>query len=134
MNYLYPIVSVLLVSAIAFVGLWSFALKEKWLKRTVLYLVSFSAGALLGDTFFHLLPESAQNGFVLTISLFVLLGIFISFVIEKLLWRHCHLHNCKHAHHAHKKIEPFAYINLMGDGIHNFIDGLIIGASYIVNT
>ncbi|PIN75125.1 ZIP family metal transporter [Candidatus Woesearchaeota archaeon CG10_big_fil_rev_8_21_14_0_10_37_12] len=134
MNYLYPILSVLIVSLIAFVGLWAFAINVKRLKQIVFYLVSFSAGALLGNTFFHLLPEIAEEiGFTVQVSLLVLFGIFLSFVIEKLLWRHCHLHDCKHKEHHHKKIQPFAYINLLGDGVHNFIDGLIIGASYLIS-
>lgn len=132
MQWLYPILSVVIVSAIAFIGLWTFAMKTPQLQRIVLYLVSFSAGALLGDAFIHLLPEAADGGFGLSISLYILLGIIVSFVIEKIIWRHCHLHKCAASHH-HVQPQPFAYLNLIGDGVHNFIDGLIIGGSYLVS-
>jgi zinc and cadmium transporter len=56
------------------------------------------------------------------------LGIIISFIIEKMLqWRHCHIPTSEEHPHS------FAYMNLLGDGVHNFIDGLIIGGSYLVN-
>ncbi len=138
MQWLYPILSVIIVSAISFIGLWTFAMKTGRVQKIVLYLVSFAAGGLLGDAFLHLLPELVEEtGFGLKISLAVLLGIFISFIIEKLIWRHCHNHKCSTSHHSHHHLhthlKPFAYLNLLGDGIHNFIDGLIIGASYLVS-
>ena len=133
MQWLYPIISVLIVSSIAFIGLWAFAMKTRSLEKIVLYLVSFSAGALLGDAFLHLLPEAAEaSGFGLSVSLYVLSGILLSFIIEKVIWRHCHIHECSAGHH-HARPQPFAYLNLIGDGVHNFIDGLIIGASYLVS-
>ncbi len=133
MQWLYPILSVLIVSSIAFIGLWAFAMKTRSLAKIVMYLVSFSAGGLLGDAFLHLLPEAvAASGFGITISLYVLSGIVLSFVIEKIIWRHCHIHQCAVGHH-HVRPQPFAYLNLIGDAVHNFIDGLIIGASYLVS-
>ncbi|HLC32529.1 MAG TPA: ZIP family metal transporter [Candidatus Nanoarchaeia archaeon] len=132
MNWLYPFVSVFIVSAISFIGLWTFAIGSKQLHKLILYLVSFSAGGLLGDAFIHLLPDAADGGFNLQVSLIILLGIFLSFIIEKIIWRHCHVHHC-HAKHHHARPQPFAYLNLIGDGVHNFIDGLIIGGSYLVS-
>lgn len=133
MQWIYPLLSVLIVSSIAFIGLWAFAMKTRSLEKIVLYLVSFSAGALLGDAFLHLLPEAAEiSGFSMQISLYVLSGILLSFIIEKVIWRHCHIHECAAGHH-HARPQPFAYLNLIGDGVHNFIDGLIIGGSYLVS-
>jgi len=96
-------------------------------------MVSFSAGALFGDAFIHLLPEIVKEyGFTITISLSTLSGIVIFFIVEKVIhWKHCHQHH--HHHFGRKKIHPFALMNLLGDAIHNFIDGLIIGASYLVS-
>ena len=127
--FLYTIISVLIVSLISLLGILSISIKPKKLQKILIYLVSFSAGALLGDAFIHLLPEIVEkNGFTLTISLFILLGISIFFLIEKVvLWQHCHVpQNSGHIH-------SFAITNLIGDGLHNFIDGIIIGASYIVS-
>lgn len=126
--WLYTLLSVLIVSAVSLVGIFTLSLRENRLRQILLYLVSFSAGALLGDAFLHLIPEAAAAGFTLTISFYVLLGIAVSFVMEKIIhWRHCHMPTT--AEHPHR----FAYMNLFGDVVHNFIDGLIIAASYIAS-
>lgn len=123
------LLSVFVVSLISFIGIFTFSLKVERLKTLVIYMVSFSTGALLGDVFFHLLPEIVEKeGFNLSISFGILAGILFSFIIEKFIhWNHCHLPITKH--HVH----PFSVLNLVGDGIHNFIDGIIIGVSYLVS-
>ncbi len=126
--WLYTLGSVGLVSLISFVGLLALSVKASHLKRFLLYFVSFAAGALFGDVFIHLLPELVEeHGFGLDVSFSILLGVIFLFVVEKIIhWRHCH-----HAHHA--DVHPFAWVNLFGDGVHNFIDGMIIAASYLVS-
>ncbi|MBI2673657.1 ZIP family metal transporter [Candidatus Woesearchaeota archaeon] len=125
---LYSLVSVLVVSLISLVGLAILPLNEKNLKHILLYLVSFSAGALLGDAFIHLIPEVSKNGFTTSSALFIMLGIIVSFIVEKFIyWRHCHIPTSKNHPHS------FAYMNLIGDGVHNLLDGLIIGGSFITN-
>lgn len=138
MPIILSILSVILVSLISLIGLASISIKEEKLKKILIYLVSFSAGALLADAFIHLLPEAVEeNGFTLKVSIYILLGIGISFVIEKIIhWHHCHhTHSveCLEEHHNHTAIQPFAKMNLIGDSVHNFIDGLIIGGSYLVS-
>jgi len=127
--WLYSLVSVVIVSLISLIGVLTFLLKQENLKKMLLYLVSFSAGGLFGDAFIHLIPEAAgENGFGLSVSLYILLGIIVSFIVEKFLqWRHCHIPTSEE--HPH----PFAYMNLFGDAVHNFIDGLIIGGSYLAS-
>lgn len=126
--WLYSLLSVFLVSLIAFIGIFTLAFKTSVLKEILIYFVSFSAGSLLGDVFIHLLPEIAEEGLTLQISLTILSGIFISFITEKIIcWRHCHLPITKN--HVHN----FAYMNLFGDAFHNFIDGVTIGVSYLVS-
>src|SRR3989338_218033 len=126
---LYTLISVLVISLLAFIGIISLAVNTKRLKTVLIYLISFSAGALFGDAFIHLLPEIVESyGFSLTVSLGVLGGIVIFFVLEKIIhWQHCHLPITEeHVHH-------FAYMNLIGDALHNFIDGIIIAASYVIS-
>jgi len=128
--WFYALASVIIVSLISIVGLSTIAIKADKLKKIVIYLISFSAGALIGDAFIHLLPEAVEEtgGFTIKTSLFVISGIMLSFVIEKFIhWRHCHMPITKE--HKH----PFAWMNLFGDSIHNLIDGMIIGASYLVS-
>jgi len=127
--WLYSLLSVLLVSLVSLVGLFTLLLKTEKLKKILLFFVSFSAGALIGDAFIHLIPEAVeQSGFGLAISLSLIIGILLFFVLEKFIhWRHCHHPTCKE--HPH----PFAYMNLVGDAFHNFIDGAVIAGSYLVS-
>ncbi len=125
--WIYSLSSVFLVSAVSLVGAAAIFLPRKFPKNFLIFLVSFSAGALLGDVFIHLLPEiAAESGFNLNISLFILAGILIGFATEKLIcWRHCHMPLTKT--HVHN----FAHMNLIGDFFHNFLDGAIISVSYL---
>ena len=127
---LYSLVSVLFVSIISLLGVLTFSLKEEALKKTLLYFVSFSAGGLFGDAFIHLIPEAVgANGFGVHISLGILFGIIISFSVETFLkWRHCHIPTSQEHPHS------FVYMNLLGDAVHNFLDGLLIGGSYLSST
>ncbi len=126
---MYAFISVLLVSLVSLIGVTMLSLQTDKLRKVVLYLVSFAAGALLGDVFLHLLPELIEEaGFSFGLAFTALGGIGVSFVIEKFVhWRHCHIpHSKEHPH-------PFAVMNLVGDGVHNFIDGIVVGASYLAS-
>ena len=128
-TWIYALISVLVISLISLIGIFTLSIKQKRLETILIYFVSFSAGALFGNVFLHLLPEViSETGFTTQVSFYILIGIVFSFIIEKVIrWRHCHhTHDCKHP-------EPFAIMNLVGDGVHNFIDGLIIAASYLVS-
>jgi len=117
------------VSLLSLIGLAFISVAEEKLKRIIFFMVSLAVGALFGDAFIHLLPESFERiGSKLQASVFVLAGIFAFFVLEKfLLWRHQHVLESDHP------IHPVGYMNLLADGAHNFIDGVIIGASYDVS-
>lgn len=126
MNFIWAVSASIVVSLISFVGIISLLLKENLLNEILLLLISFSAGALIGGAFLHLIPEavekSGQNG----VYLFVIVGFILFFILEKYLyWRHCHKGKCE--------IHTFTYLNLVGDGVHNLIDGLIIGSSFVVS-
>jgi zinc and cadmium transporter len=128
--WLYSLISVIIISLISFSGALTLSIKKEKLKQLLIYFVSFSAGALFGDVFIHLLPEIVKeyNHQVTLIFLLVLLGIFFSFILEKIIcWRHCHLPITK------SHIHNFAWMNLWGDFFHNFLDGLTIVASYLVS-
>jgi zinc and cadmium transporter len=127
--WLLGLTSVIVISAISLTGVLVLWLKDQQLKKILLYLVSFSVGGLFGDAFIHLIPEAIEeSGFGTSISLLILLGILFSFVVEKFLqWRHCHIPTS--SEHPHS----FAYMNLFGDAVHNLIDGLIVGGSYLAS-
>jgi zinc and cadmium transporter len=119
---------VVLVSLFSLAGLVLFRLRGLAARYVIVALVSFSSGTLFGDAFIHLLPESVEkHGFSISISLFVLAGIAASFVVEKFIhWRHEHSS-------SPERIEAFAYMNLLGDAVHNFIDGIVITAAYLLD-
>lgn len=125
-------ISTTLVSLISFFGVLVLLFKEEIIDKILIYLVSFSAGTLMAGAFLHLIPESitelgGRGNDLSRIFLFVLLGFSVFFVLEHFIkWHH---------HHAreHPEIMPFSYLILVGDAIHNLIDGLIIAGSFVVS-
>lgn len=126
--YSYSIISVLIVSLLSLIGIFTLMLSQKNLDKLIMLLVSLSAGVLLGDSFLHLIPEAAENSQQNNIWLWILIGILFFFILEKIIhWRHCHLPTSEN--HPH----PVGMMNLVGDGLHNFIDGMIIAGSYLID-
>lgn len=127
MVWIYTLISVIIISLISLVGVLTLSFSREKLDKFIIYLVSFAAGTLLGDAFIHLIPESFENG-AARASLYVLVGIVAFFILEKLVkWRHCHNMVCD----EHTRV--FSKMILIGDIFHNFIDGVIIAASYLVS-
>jgi len=119
--------SVFIVSLISLAGVFFLALKQEKLRELQLVLVGFATGGLLGGAFFHLLPESFDTFQDSSIaSLWIVIGFMLFFVLERFLhWHHNHTSGITDHH-----IKPFGILNLIADMFHNFLDGLLIAASY----
>ena len=129
MNTVYALGSVLLVSLISLAGLLTLSLSVERLRKYLFVLVSFAVGSLFGDAFLPPLPEAFETaGSMETVSIWVLVGIGLFFVLEK-FFHWTHEHEAEHEGHAH----PAGYLNLISDGVHNFIDGVLIALSYAVS-
>jgi zinc and cadmium transporter len=123
----YALASVLVVSLLSLVGLAVIPLSDEKLRKAIFVMVALAAGGLFGDTFLELLPESYRTGASVTGPL-VLGGLLVFFVLERfLMWKH------EHGVGRPEQIRPVGYMNLAADAIHNFTDGMIIGASWLVS-
>jgi len=135
--YFYAFGSIIIVSLISLIGVFALSLKEKVLNAFLFILVSVAAGALFGDAIIHLIPEIfTETKNMLFTSLSILSGVLGFFILEKFLrWRHVHEIEdcCMDEVHDETRIAPIGYIVWTSDSIHNFIDGLIIGISYLVS-
>lgn len=120
------IIANFLISLASLVGVFTLSLKEKVFEKILLFLVSLSAGALMGGAFLHLIPEAYEKIKDESVFFYVLLGFIFFFIVEKIFhWRHCHKEKCD--------IHTFGYLNLIGDSLHNFIDGLIIAGTFLTD-
>ena len=126
MTLLQIFVATLVVSLISLVAV-VVTLREKWLNRALSTLVAIAAGALMGAAFLHLIPEAIETkGNLPNIFIYLLIGFLFFFILEQLLHWH-------HQHGTGQKVEPFSYLILVGDSVHNFFDGLAIAASFMIS-
>jgi zinc and cadmium transporter len=116
-----------IVSLISLVGIGLLMLKKKTMEAIVFVILSFAVGSLFAAAFFDLFPEALEGLEAQTVFAYALAGIIVFFALERLVhWHHEH-----HDHHVHEK--PVAYLVLIGDGIHNFFDGIAIAASFLTS-
>jgi len=116
--------STILVSLISLIGIFTLLIKPRLLSRLLFYLIGFSAGALIGGAFLHILPEALESSGSTFVFSWLIAGITLFFLMERFFfWRHCHEEGSCAVH-------SFTYLNLIGDGFHNFLDGMIIAASF----
>lgn len=134
---IYTLISVIVVSLVSLLGVISLLWKRERLDKMLMLLVSLSAGTLFGTAFLHLLPEAVEErGFGLAVSLLLLGGVLTFFLLEKFVhWRHCHEDALTGRSYLHKGHHPahLAPLNIVGDALHNFLDGLVIAGSYLAS-
>jgi len=143
---IYSLLSITGVSLISLVGLFTLSINKNFLKKSVSFLVSLAVGALFGDAIIHLIPEAfeyIENSAIA--SFFIISGIISFFILEKVLrWQHGHSAEDEEEyvsyneyeketkiHHHH--IKPLGRMVLISDGVHNFLDGIIVGSSYFLS-
>jgi zinc and cadmium transporter len=146
------LLSVLAVSLVSFAGASVLALGPGRLRRFLPALVALAAGALLGDTFLHLLPEAVEGrgGFTPGVAWGVLGGLLAFFAIEQVIHWHHHGEDIDaHFDHdhgpaaaadptasalvGHGHVHEVAWMNLLGDFLHNLIDGMLIAGTWLVS-
>lgn len=131
MTLLYSIIAATVVSLVSLAGIGLIIMKIKNIHQITHLMVSFAVGGLLGDALIHLIPESFENikpPFLA--SLLVIAGILVFFSMEKILrWRHCHDPECQND----DSDSHVTTLNQIGDTVHNFVDGMVIYASFIVD-
>jgi zinc and cadmium transporter len=131
---LYTFGSVILVSLISVIAAIPLLLKKKFSQKLLLTLLSLAVGTLLGGVFIHFIPEAIEHGYNTEIGLTIIAGFLVFLVLEKFIHLH---HDHSNIHGVEKEMHHHAYhiapINLIGDAMHNFIDGMIIASSYLVS-
>lgn len=137
--FIYAFSAVIAVSVISLVGVFTLSFKEATLRRILFGFIGLATGALFGDALIHLIPEALESGIGTTsVALLVMSGIVFFFLLEKIfLWRHSHLEEVETAEsieqhdHSPKHLAPLV---LVADFVHNLLDGVIIGAAFLVST
>ncbi len=122
--FLFGFISTIIVSLLSLIGIFFILIKEKTLVSLLSYLIAFAGGVLFSVSFLHLLPEAIETLIPLVVFLFFTFGFIVFYILERfLLWHHCHKKECP--------THPFTYLTLYGDGLHNFVDGVIIAGGYL---
>ncbi len=130
--FLYIFFSLVLISILSLIGIFFLFVRNSKIPFDITYVISFSSGILLGNVFIHIFPKissTSLKAMFFNPFFYVLFGILLYFIIEKFFrWIHCHNGmNGDHKHHL-------GFMNIVGDGIHNFIDGIAIASAYLVDT
>ncbi|QDS91702.1 Zinc transporter ZupT [Roseimaritima multifibrata] len=122
------IVSGVAMSVLSLVGGLTLILKKSTLERVMLPLVAFAAGALIGGALFHMIPNAIDEiGNTTSVYVWIAAGFILFLAVEQFLnWHHSHSPDAADR-------QPLTYLILLGDGLHNFVGGLFVGASFLVD-
>ncbi|MEF8880408.1 MAG: ZIP family metal transporter [Candidatus Nanohaloarchaea archaeon] len=116
-----------LTSILSAIGAFFLFLSKDKVDNLVEYLISLSAGTIFGGVFIHLIFRLANPiGYTRETGLLIMAGIAFSLILERTVHWHCHNQE------THK--EPFSYVLLAGDGVHNILDGILITTSFLAST
>ena len=131
---LYVLGASTLVASISLISAFSLYVTDNKLKTWLPRLIAIAVGVLLGDAFLHLIPDALEinNEAGGSVVMWTLVGIVAFFFIESVLcWRHDH--DLDDLNDATNAPASYAKMNLMGDGAHNFVDGVLITSSFLVS-
>lgn len=133
MEAAWALASVAIISLVSLGGALGLSFGALRNHRVMMFLIAMAAGTLIGDAFLHLLPEAAHDGWTTQLGWMVIFGFLAMFAVEAILHRgHSHAEHLDE--HAHGHVKPFGWINLVGDALHNLLDGVIIAAAYLIDT
>ena len=126
---IWPVIAALIVSAAAIIGSTSVLLLGERAERAAVWILSFAIGTLAGTAALHLLPHALEVRPVQEVMLLVLAGIVLFIALERAIrWRHTHVRE-----EEHHQVKATAEVLLWGDALHNFIDGIVLGAAFAVS-
>jgi zinc and cadmium transporter len=115
------------MGVLSLVGAVTLLLDETTQRRLIRPLVAFAAGSLLGGAMVHMIPEATARTSGISPYVAVLAGFALFLAIEQFLhWHHCHREtaDCR---------PPLGYLILAGDGLHNLLGGLAVGAAFVAD-
>ena len=132
LNVVYALLSSVIISLVAIAGVLPLYFKKKISNRLLTLLLSVSVGTLLGCVFLQLLPEFLSEKYTLGLAINLMVGFLSFFILENFIHSHCNNEEHKKKLSCDSK-KPLGLLNIVGDAIHNFVDGLVIGATYMVS-
>ena len=111
-------------------GVLFLVIKKLWSESLSVVLVSFAAGLMIATSFLDLLPEAAK---LTTDTFTIFVSAFIGFILFFFTERYLLLFDHHHHHMGVQKIQPSSKLILIGDMLHNFIDGVLVAGSFLVS-
>src|SRR5579884_2561714 len=138
--WVYALLSVSTISLLSLCGVIAIPVRKETIDKVLFYLVALATGAMLGNAMVHLMPESFEHGSPVMASCLMVAGFLFSFVMEKVLKLRCHHGTGGHCHDDHGlestpggHIHITGWMSLVSHAMDNFMDGVLIAVSFLVN-